>query len=196
MNRPELTEYHSELAGIPKSAKEQVGLRNSPLIKPILPEVVWDIPNEERTEQLIDNIFVAMFGELTPQERTSIGWANQVQEEYDNLPKQTSRERRAVKKLIAQTAGELLKNPQDITIAQKTWRGNESSRDGARESEEPFSKLVKGECLVLIRDKWKGVGPEQLAQLVRIYATNDPSKDFAKALLYNYFGAEEAARKK
>jgi hypothetical protein len=136
----------------------------------------------------VDNLFGAMFGELTAQERTTIDWANQVLEEYNNLPKQTSRERRVVKKLITKTSGELLEDPQNIFIAHQTWRGHESSRDGARESEEPFSKLVRGECLAFIKEKWKEVKPEQLAQLVRIYANNnDPTQDYAKEMLRNYF---------
>jgi len=42
----------------PDRSKQQVEPRNSPLIKPILPEVVWDLPNEARTEQLVNRIVV------------------------------------------------------------------------------------------------------------------------------------------
>ncbi len=151
----------------------------------------------DSTEVLVDRMLIAMFGELTPQERTTIGLANQVMEEYNNLPKQTGRERRSVRKLIAQTAGKLLGNPQDIFVAYETWRGNESSRDGLQELEEPFSKLVIEECLALIKDKWQDITPEQLAQLVRISSDeNDPSQDFAKKMLKNHFkGPDSKSRR-
>lgn len=162
----------------PGRSEQQVGPRNSPLIKPILPRVVGDLPNEARTEQLVDRIVVVI-------------WANQVFSEYaecNGLPKQNSKERKHAKNLITKTAGELLKNPQDITIAQKTWRGNELSRDDAEKSQEPFSELVRIERLALIKEKWKDVTPEQLAQLVRISSDiNDPSQDDAKEMLRNYF---------
>lgn len=115
--------------------EQQVGPKNSSLIKPILPVVVWDLPNEEKTQQLVGRIVVVI-------------WANQVFSEYaecNGLPKENSKERKHAKNLITQTAAELLKNPQNITIAQKTWRGNELSRNGAQESQEPFSELVRKE---------------------------------------------------
>lgn len=140
--------------------------------------VVWDLPNEDRTEELVHGMVVIIR-------------ANQVfseYAEYNGLPKQNSKEKKHAKNLITQTAAELLKNPRDITIAQKTWRGNELSRDGVEKPQEPFSELVKRKCLALIKDKWQGVKPEQLAQLVRISVDNDdPSQDDAKEMLTNYF---------
>ena len=104
------------------------------------------------------------------------------------MPKQNSKERKHTKNLITRTATELLKNPQDITIAQKTWRGNELSRDGAEKSQEPFSELVRIERLALIKEKWDDVKSGQLAQLVIISSDdNDPSQDDAKEMLRNYF---------
>ncbi len=84
-------------------------------------------------------------------------------------------ERKIVRNFVTKTAEELLQNPQDISIADKTWRRHEARENHVQESEEPFSKIVKTKCLALIKEGWKDVAPEQLAQLVRISSDeNDP----------------------
>jgi hypothetical protein len=184
MNRRELTPYHSELAGILKSepdrsqwkeflkherttqqyksAKEQAALRNS--IKPILPEVVGGLPIDDKTEQLV-NVLV-----------TTI-WAKEALNQYNDLPKANSAQRRKARNLVTQIAKRLLESPQDISIAQKTW-------STTQESEKPFSELVRKECQAFIKDEWDDVMPGQLAQFVRISVNgNCPSQDDAKEML-------------
>jgi len=149
----------------PDRSGQQVGPRNPSLIKPIEPLVVWDLPDEKRTEELVDFLVTTI-------------WANRVLREYNGLPEGTSRERKVADGLVTKTAAQLLGNPQNISIADNTWRRLELSQNGAQESNGPFSELVRKERLALIKEKWRGVKPEQLAQLVRLSAED---------LLRNYF---------
>lgn len=126
-----------------------------------------EAPKDSRTEQLVDRMFIII-------------WANQILKEYNNLPKETSRERKSVNNLVARTAVGLLQNPQDISIADKTWQRHEVCENQAQKLEEPFSELVRKERLELIKDKWENVTPEQLAGLVR-------AREFGQDLLRNYF---------
>jgi len=54
MNSPETLQ--------PGRSEQQVGPRNSPLIKPILPPVVGELPIDNRTEELVDAVITSMFG--------------------------------------------------------------------------------------------------------------------------------------
>ena len=158
----------------PDRIKQQVDPRNSSLIKPILPEVVGDLPNEDRTEKLF-NIMATVI------------WSRGVLNQYNDLPRGKSRERKIVNNLVTKTATQLLENPLDISIVERAWNTNGVEQDEPQEPQEPLSELVRKERLALIKDKWDCVTPGQLAQLVRIYANNDPSKDSAKDLLRSYF---------
>lgn len=158
----------------PDRLKQQVHPGNSPL--------VLDLPNEDRTEELVDRLIIII-------------WSKDVQNTYNNLPKGNgnSAERKRARNLVTLTAERLLKNPQDISIAESVWRTNGAEQHGAQEPKEPFSKLVREKILTLIKDKWETVAPEQLAQLVRISADNDdPSQDFAKKILTSYFNRPES----
>jgi len=150
----------------------------------------------DRTEQLVEIMFNAISGELTPQDKTTL-WAYQVIGEYNGLPQQTSQERKRAKNLVTQTASKLLENPQDISTAEEIWRTNELDIGYAQESDEPFSKLVERKCQALTKEKWCNIVPEQLAQLVRLYVdNNDPSQDLAKEMLKNYFKGPESSNQR
>ena len=152
-----------------------------------------EIGGDRGLEKLV-GLFNAMFGELTPQEKTTL-WADNVLEDYNSLPKKNSRERKLAENLVTKTAAKLLENPQDISIAWTAWGRSEAGQDN--QESEPFSKLVKDRCLVLIRDKWEDVMPEQLAQMVRISSNNnDPVQDYAKEMLKNYFKGPNSSNKR
>lgn len=149
----------------------------------------------QNPEQPIDAVLSIVVKNLVWQEKAAF-WSNALNE-YKNVPKQTGRERKHAKNIIRQTASKLLKNPQDISMVEDIWKRNESGRNGAQESEETFSKLVKAESLALIKDKWQKVTPEQLAQLVKISSDDDgPSQEFAKEMLRNYFKGPEGKRQR
>lgn len=207
MNRRELTEYHGELTGILKSepdrskwteflsherttdnykfAKEQARLRN--LIKPILPEVVWDLPNEERTEYLV-NVMLNIVSENLEVQRKVINYSEDAFAKYKKMPDQTVGQKKDTKKFLRDTAEELFKNVRYINVIDKTWRRLEARIVDTQESQETFSERVKDDALQLIGERWEKVAPEQIAQLVRIYTDeNDPHQAFAKEMLVNYF---------
>ncbi|MEK7517334.1 MAG: hypothetical protein AAB583_02200 [Patescibacteria group bacterium] len=136
----------------------------------------------DRTEELVDRMFGAMFGD--PKEKKAI-WANQVFEEYTNLPKGKSAERRKARDFILQTGRFLLANPQEIDIIVSVWESRdakEENHDGQKEQNTgSFYDLVKQEASRDIRQNWEKVAPEQLAQLVK------SDSDFAKKALTSYF---------
>ena len=145
-------------------------------------------------KQLVNIIFRQTFD--PPDTDKITNWAEEALVTFNSLSKQTVGEKRNVKKLLRETAAKLLENPQDITTAQKTWRENELSRYGFEKPQEPFSELVKRECASLIKDKWEDVKPEQLAQLVGMYANNPEFTDFAKELLVSYFRGPQSRRQR
>jgi len=132
--------------------------------------------------------------ELTPQEQTVL-WANQVFEEHNNLPKRNSAERRVARNLVTQTARSLVQNPADIDIAGSVWK----SRETASENQQPtdsFYGEVKKESSAAIRKNWETVTPEQLAQLVKVYANSILTQDFGHDLLANYFKGPNSRNQK
>lgn len=137
-----------------------------------------------REEQLIDNLFTPIFNELDLKEKAT-EWARNIAEEHNRLPKRTIGQIKETKKLIRQAAGELLQNPQDIGMAGLVWKRQKS-----------FYTLVKEESKTLIRERWKKITPEQLAELVRIYTNNPQAKDFAKEMLTNYFSRPKTSRQR
>lgn len=183
MNKLELTEHHSELAGVLNS--DQIGQNgvNLSLVKPILPEVARDLPNEEKTRELVNTALNIIFSKLDREYRTF--WLEKF-EHYNSLPKDTSKERKKSDNFVTKTAEELLQHPLNISFVQEALTNNKNNAR-TQDPKQQFVQRLKDKCLTLIKDKWENVEPEQLAQLVGIYASNDPSKDTAKALLTNYF---------
>ena len=168
----------------PDRIKQQVGPRNSPLIKHILREVVRDLPNDARTEELVGIALNFIFRKFERQNRDF--WLEKY-EYYTNLPKSRSKERETANSFLTGIAEGILQNPQEINFMQEALidkKNNALTQDPKQQ----FVRKVKDDCLTLIKDKWEGVKPERLAGLVRIYAGNDdPSQGFAKDLLRNYF---------
>lgn len=117
-------------------------------------------------------------------------WAENELAEYRRLPKVNSQERKNIKSFVAQIAGRLLQNPQNIEIAADVWK-NTQDQTGLE-----FYERVKKGSGELIKEKWEDVTSEQLAQLVGIYASNPQSKDFAKELLTSYFEGPENRRQR
>lgn len=141
-----------------------------------------------QTEEVIGNPFAELNAErtLTPSEQTIL-WANQVLEEYNSLPKTNARERRKARDLVAQTARRLVQNPQDIDTAGSVWKSRESVSDSRAKPADTFYETIKRECALTIKEKWRDVTPEQLAQLVKTYANSVLTQNFAHDLLVSYF---------
>lgn len=175
----------------PVLPKEHVGTRVSSLIKkPLSPEKAWYLSiddKDDRTKELVDVMLTSAFENLDEQEKV-VSWANEAFERYGRLPEGTIGQKIIVKEFVRKTAIELLENVQHINIVDETWRRLDAQRADTGEPRVPFSQRVKKDSLTSIGEKWKDVEPEQLAQLVRIYAKdNDPSQEFAKAMLTEYF---------
>jgi len=166
-------------------AKEHVGtLVFSPSIKPILSEVARDLPDEDKTKQLVDSVLTSVFEKLPGQKDVDFlvreSWS-----EYNELPKGTREEKKVANDLVARTATQLLINPQDISIAENVWRIDEAEQNGAHEPEEPFSKKVKERMLTFIKEKEQVLTPEQFAGLILIYVNKDESQESARKFAGN-----------
>ncbi len=107
-------------------------------------------------------------------------------EHYNSLPKARSKERKIASGLLTETVEGILQNPQEISFMQEALT-NKKNNALTQDAKQQFVQLVRDNCLTLIKDKWDDVMPEQLAQLVRIHANNDPSQDDAREMLRNYF---------
>lgn len=170
---------------LPEVSEQKVNSRNpSSIIKPILPPVVGELPIDNRTKELVDAVLATVFERLAAQ-KERVATLSNVLIEYNKLPRQTVGEKRNAKKLVRETAAELLQNPQDINTAVFVWKRHES-----------FYALVKEESKTLIREKWESITPEQLAELVRTYADNPQAQDFPREMLTSYFGRPKTRRQR
>lgn len=118
--------------------------------------------------------------QLTEQAKTVL-WANQVLEEYSNLPKVNNAERRKVKALLDKTASHLLESPQEIDSAASTW----NSRTG--EDQGGFYQTIKQTTSKQVEEKWAEIKPETVSEFLKVYANSVLAKDFTESLLSNYF---------
>src|SRR3989344_2875278 len=131
--------------------------------------------------------------ELTPQEQTIL-WANLVLNEYNNLPKRNSAEKRVARNLATQTARRLVQDPEDIDIAGRVWKSREKASED-KEPAESFYEEVKKVSSETIRKNWETVTPERLAQIIKTYANNVLTQDFTHDLLKSYFNNPKLSRR-
>lgn len=188
MNRPEILQYHRDLASLlnsePNRAQRRAFLveeRKTPEYQTAKKEAITAYSREK---QLVENVLAPIFNDLVLKEKAA-GCARSIVEEYNGLPKLTVGQIKETKKFIRQAAGELLQNPEDINTAVFVWKRHDL-----------FYELVKEESKTLIREKWEHITPEQLAELVRIYANNPQAKDFAKEMLTSYFNRPKSTRQR
>ena len=134
-------------------------------------------------KQLVNIIFRQTFD--PPDTDKITNWAEEALVTFNSLSKQTVGEKRNVKKLLRETAGQLVQSPQDISTAAFVWKSHDS-----------FYQLIKDESKTIIREKWESITPEQLAELVRIYADNPQAQDFAKEMLTSYFDRPKTRRQR
>jgi len=62
---------------------------------------------QDNAEYLLDQLFTRMFGEMTICEQVTFDWASQILEEYNNLPKGNSAERRKLRSFVSETSSTL-----------------------------------------------------------------------------------------
>lgn len=174
MNKPEISQYHKDLAALiklePNRAERRRFLaeeRNSPQYQAAKKEAILETHRE-----------------LSPQEQTIL-WAQKTLEDYNNLPKGNNAERKKVSAFLEKTADHLLQNPQEIDSAASVWK----ARSG--EEQDGFYEAIKQATSTRVKEKWPDIKPETLSELVKVYANNILAKDFGKKLLSSYFRGPE-----
>ncbi len=199
MERQQAIEYRQALADIlkeePHGAKRWEFLANERKTGEyqLAREVVISSRATTHLDNPLSNL-VTSDKELTPNEQTII-WANQILDEYHNLPKQTGSERTRAKNLISEAGRRLLQNPVELDIAGSIWRSRSTPARGT-EPNESFYALVKERSAKEVRDDWEKISPEQLAEWVRIFAHNQIVTDLTGNLLSAYFRGPQNRRQR
>lgn len=178
MNRPEISQYHIDLASLIKTEPDRLKRRDYLMWERTTPE--YQAAKEEAIKET--------HRELTPQEQTIL-WAQNTLEEYNNLPKGNYAERKKVNFFLETTIDHLLQNPQEIDSSVSIWK----ARTG--QEQDGFYEKIKQSAAKQIKDQAKknpeSIQPQTISELVKIYANNTLIKDFGEALLSSYFRGPE-----
>lgn len=170
--------------------------RKSIVSNPVLPKEYRDSSINGRSDMLVGRTLNIIFRKFEKQNRDY--WLGKF-ERYKTLPKGKEVKYKKIptaENFITETAGELLRNPQDINFMQDALL-SKASNAPAQDPKQEFVQLVKDNCLTLIKNEWVNITPRQIAKLVSIYADdNNPSQDFAKIMLADYFKGPKGGSRK